>query len=74
MESIKVTYELRRHDSTHFHGWIVWECSEGFENEYFSSTSYEEAHAVYEDLHPEVLQTSACLFGCITSNNRTCIL
>ena len=57
MDSIKVTYELRRHDSTHFHGWIVWECCEGFENEYFSSTSYEEAHAIYEDLHPEVLQT-----------------
>ena len=55
MDSIKVTYELRRHDSTHFHGWIVWECSEGFENEYFSSTSYEEARAIYEDLHPEVL-------------------
>ena len=55
MDSIKVTYELRRHDSTHFHGWIVWECCEGFENEYFSSTSYEEARAIYEDLHPEVL-------------------
>lgn len=55
MDSIKVTYELRRHDSTHFHGWIVWECSEGMESEYFKSKSYKEAKAVFDDLHPETL-------------------
>ena len=55
MDSIKVTYELRRHDSTHFHGWIVWECSDGLESEYFKSASYDEAHAVFSDLHDEVL-------------------
>lgn len=53
MDSIKVTYELRRHDSAHFHGWIVWECSNGMESEYFKSVSYNEALAVYSDLHPE---------------------
>lgn len=50
-----IVYELRRHDSVNFHGWIVWECSEGMETEYFSSTSYEEALAVYSDLHSETL-------------------
>lgn len=56
MDSIKVTYKLERFDSAHWHGWIVWECSEGMESEYFSSTSYEDAHAVFSDLHPETLQ------------------
>lgn len=55
MDSIKITYELRRHDSPNFHGWIVWECYEGVENEYFSSTSYEDAYAIFSDLHPETL-------------------
>lgn len=55
MDSIKVTYELRRHDSPNFHGWIVWECSDYMEEEYFSSTSYDEARAVLNDLHPETL-------------------
>ena len=55
MDSIKVTYKLERFDSAHWHGWIVWECSEGMESEYFSSTSYEDAHAVFSDLHPETL-------------------
>jgi hypothetical protein len=55
MNSIKITYELRRHDSTHFHGWIIWECSDGMESEYFSSKSYEEARAVFLDLHEEIL-------------------
>lgn len=53
--SIKVTYELRRHDSPNFHGWIIWACSDGMEEEYFSSTSRVEARAVFNDLHPEVL-------------------
>lgn len=55
MDSIKVTYELRRHDSAHFHGWIVWECSDGMESVYFQSASEDEARAVYNDLHPETL-------------------
>lgn len=55
MDSIKVTYELRRHDSTYFHGWIIWECSDGMESEYFKSISYEETHDVFSDLHPETL-------------------
>jgi len=55
MDSIKVTYELRRHDSVHFHGWIIWACYDSVEEEYFSSTSYDEAHAVFSDLHDETL-------------------
>lgn len=55
MDSIKITYELRRHDSPNFHGWIVWECYGDFmENEYFSSTSKEEAQDVFNDLHAEM--------------------
>ena len=53
MNSIKVTYKFQRHDSAHFHGWIVWECSDGMESVYFQSSSYDEAHAVFKDLHPE---------------------
>ena len=56
MDSIKVTYELRRHDSARFHGWIVWECSDGMESVYFQSSSYDEARAVFKDLHPETRQ------------------
>ena len=56
MDSIKVTYELRRHDSTRFHGWIIWECSDGMESVYFQSTSLAEARAVFNDVHPETLQ------------------
>jgi hypothetical protein len=55
MDSIKVTYKLRRHDSSRFHGWIVWMCYEGVEEEYFSTTSYDEARAFLADLHPETL-------------------
>jgi len=55
MDNIKVTYELRRHDSSRFHGWIVWECSDGMESVYFQSTSLTEAKAVFNDLHAEVL-------------------
>ncbi len=55
MNSIKVTYELRRHDSARFHGWIVWECSDGMESVYFQSTSLAEARAVFNDLHTEVI-------------------
>lgn len=50
MDSIKVTYELRRHDSPNFHGWIVWECSEGMEEEYYSSVSLSDARNVMRDL------------------------
>lgn len=55
MNSIKVTYELRRHDSTRFHGWIVWECSDGMEEIYYQSTSFDDANAVFKDLHNEIL-------------------
>lgn len=50
MDSIKVTYELRRFDTEHFHGWVVWEIYEGVEDVYFSSPSYEDALAIFKDL------------------------
>lgn len=56
MNSINVTYELRRHDSPNFHGWIIWECYGDFmEKEYFSTTSRNEALAVFRDLHTETV-------------------
>ena len=55
MDCIKVTYELRRHDSPRFHGWIIWECSDGMESVYFQSASLAEAQDVFNDLHPETL-------------------
>ena len=51
-----ITYKLTRHDSRNFHGWIIWECSDGMEEEYFSTTSYEEARAMYNDLQNEQTQ------------------
>ena len=53
MDSIKVTYELRRHDSCNFHGWIIWECSDYMEEVYYQSTSLEEARAVLRDLRAD---------------------
>ena len=50
MDSMKVTYELRRHDSPNFHGWIIWECSDGMESEYYQSKSLDECRAVMHDL------------------------
>ena len=51
MDSIKVTYKLRRHDSPNFHGWIIWECFGDFmEEEYFSTISRKEALEVMKDL------------------------
>ena len=52
--SIEVTYELERLDSARFHGWVVWECYDDVKAEYFSSTSLDEARAVFNDLHPEI--------------------
>lgn len=50
MESISYTYEVKRVDTRNFHGWVVFECSEGMEEEIFSSTSYEEVKAFIHDL------------------------
>ena len=38
-----ISYTLERLDTPTFHGWIVLEGSEGYEEEIFSSTSLEEA-------------------------------
>lgn len=54
MDSIKITYELRRHDSPNFHGWVIWKCYEDFmEEEYFASESRNEALSILKDLHAE---------------------
>lgn len=45
-----ISYTLERLDTPNFHGWIVLEGSEGWEEEIFSSTSLEEALAFLHDL------------------------
>lgn len=39
MDSISYTYEVERIDTPSFHGWVVWECVEGYMNEIFSSSN-----------------------------------
>lgn len=43
-------YEVRRVDTVNFHGWVIFECSDFFEEEYFSSESYDEIKQVMRDL------------------------
>ena len=50
MNSFSYTYKVERVDSRNFHGWIVLECSDGMEEEIFSSTSYDEIQAFMQDL------------------------
>ena len=50
MDSISYTYKLERVDTRNFHGYVVFECSEGMEEEIFSSTSYDEVSAFMRDL------------------------
>jgi hypothetical protein len=44
------SYTLERRDTINFHGWIVLECYENWDEEIFSSTSLEEAQAFLNDL------------------------
>lgn len=50
MENISYTYEVQRVDTRNFHGWVVFECSEGMKEEIFSSTSHDEVKAFMADL------------------------
>ena len=50
MDSISYTYEVKRVDTRNFHGWAVFECSEGMKEEIFSSTSRDEVSAFMKDL------------------------
>ena len=50
MESIEVTYKFERYDCFNFHGWVVWECSEGMESVYYQDESFDNAMSVYRDL------------------------
>ena len=45
-----ISYTLERRDTPNFHGWVVLECYENWDNEIFSSTSFEEARAFLNDL------------------------
>jgi len=45
-----VSYIIERRDTPNFHGWIVLECYESWDDEIFSSTSLEEARAFLNDL------------------------
>lgn len=48
--SIEVTYLVERRDTPNFHGWIIFECSDGLEEQYFSSANWSEVRAVLRDL------------------------
>lgn len=50
MDSIKVTYKLERLDTPNFHGWIVFACSDGMEEEYYKNSSLAACRAVMRDL------------------------
>ena len=50
MENISYTYEVERVDTRNFHGWVVFECSEGMKEEIFSDASYEKVKAFMRDL------------------------
>lgn len=45
-----ISYTLERRDTSNFHGWVVLECTESWDEEIFSSTSLEEAQAFLNDL------------------------
>ena len=52
--SIKVTYELRRHDSIRTHQWEIWVSWDGItESCCYSCTSHKEAMAVLGELRAE---------------------
>ena len=43
-------YEVRRIDTINFHGWVIFECYDGFEEEYFSSKDFNEIKEMMADL------------------------
>ena len=45
-----VSYTLERRDTRNFHGWVILECYENWDDEIFSSTSLEEAQVFLHDL------------------------
>ena len=45
-----VSYTLERRDTKNFHGWVILECHDDWDDEIFSSTSLEEARAFLNDL------------------------
>lgn len=48
--SINVTYRLERKVTKNFQGWIIWQCYEGVEEEYYSTSSYQDAREMLRDL------------------------
>ena len=50
MNTISYTYRAERRDTRNFHGWVVFECVDGYEEEIFSSTSLDEIKAFMRDL------------------------
>ena len=50
MDSISYTYKVERMDTRNFHGWVIFECSEGMEEEIFASHSMDEIRAFMADL------------------------
>jgi hypothetical protein len=50
MDSISYTYKVERMDTRNFHGWVIFECSAGMEEEIFSSASYDDIKNFMHDL------------------------
>lgn len=50
MNTISYTYQVERMDTPNFHGWVVFECVDGYEEEIFSSTSLNEIKEFMRDL------------------------
>ena len=45
-----ISYTLERRDTKNFHGWVILECHDNWDDEIFSSTSLTEAKIFLNDL------------------------
>lgn len=50
MNTISYIYQVERMDTPNFHGWVVFECVDGYEEEIFSSISLNEIKEFMRDL------------------------
>lgn len=50
MDGISYTYKVERFDTPSFHGWVIFECSEGLEEEIFSSSNIQDIKDFMHDL------------------------
>lgn len=50
MNEFTYTYKAVRVDTPNFHGWVVFECVDGYEEEIYSDTVLEHVKAFMNDL------------------------